>query len=367
VGTPPASSKPTIPAGARRGAPGLARAYPALVVAAVFLLAWWLSPQDRRTGAALFTTPENLLKVLRQVSEIGLLAIGETLVILSGGIDLSVGSVLGASSMVSGVLLVDHGCGAATAVAGGLATGLAFGCLNGVLVVGLRLQPFVATLATFGAARGVARLIKDNASVGLDESNAGFLALGRSFREAGAAIRGEAAGAAQGGLADFATIPAALFLGIGLVTALLLARTTWGRAIYAIGGNAEAARLAGLPVGRHRIGVYAICGLLAGLAGVVHCAQLEQANPVDGEGYELRAIAAVAIGGTLLTGGKGGVLSTLAGVFTLGILGSILGLRNVRAETQLILIAAILVVAVKLPDLLLHLAGRRRSVVEMGP
>ena len=357
--TPPASSNPTIAALPPRGAAGLARWYPALVVAIVFLLAWRLSPTGRN-GETLFTTPENLLKVLRQVSEIGLLAIGESLVILSGGIDLSVGSVLGASSMTAGVLLVDHSAGAPVAILGALATGLFFGLLNGGLVVWLRLQPFVATLATFGAARGAARLVKDNASIGLDDSQSGFLALGRSFREVAATVRGEPLAGDGRSLADFATVPAALFLGIGILAALVLARTTFGRGILAIGGNAEAARLAGLPVARHRLLVYALCGLLAGLAGAVHCAQLEQANPVDGEGYELRAIAAVAIGGTLLTGGRGGVLPTIAGVLTLGILGSILGLRNVRAETQLILIAAILVAAVKLPDLLIALAARRR-------
>ncbi|MBI3819243.1 MAG: ABC transporter permease [Planctomycetes bacterium] len=337
----------------------LERFYPALVLALVFSIAWIASPPDRKTGASIFVTPENLLKLLRQVSEIGILAIGETLVILSAGIDLSIGSVLGASSMVSAYLLVDGAYSAPVAVAGGLATGLAFGMMNGMLVVWLRIQPFVATLATFGAARGVARLIKENASIGLDESQGGFLIIGRSFRETAAWIRSEEIpNSAAKALSDFATIPAAIFLSIGLISAFVLAKTRFGRTVYAIGGNAEASRLAGLPVRRNLLLIYAICGILAGLAGVIHCAQLEQANPVDGEGYELRAIAAVAIGGTLLTGGRGGVFSTMAGVLTLGCLSSILGIRNVRAETQLILIAIILILAVKLPEWILKLAQR---------
>lgn len=338
------------------------RLYPAIVLAIVFIISWQCSPLDRKTNEAIFTTPENLLKILRQVSEIGLLAIGQTLVILAGGIDLSAGSVLGASSMAAGVLLVDYNCSAPVAIAGALATGLAFGFLNGLLVVVLRLQPFIATLATFGAARGAARMIKDNASVGLDESHSGFLMIGRSFRDVNATFRGgEVEMGAAKSLIDFATIPAVIFLGMGVLFALILAQTRFGRSIFAIGGNREAARLSGLPVARNLIFVYAISGLLAGLAGIVHCAQLEQCNPVDGEGYELRAIAAVAIGGTLLTGGKGGVFATIAGVLTLGALSSILGITNVRAEMQLILIAIILVLAVKMPEWLIKLTMLRSS------
>ncbi|MFN0206292.1 MAG: ABC transporter permease [Planctomycetota bacterium] len=338
------------------------RLYPAIVLAIVFIISWQFSPLDRKTNEAIFTTPENLLKILRQVSEIGLLAIGQTLVILAGGIDLSVGSVLGASSMAAGVLLVDYNCSAPAAAAGALATGLAFGMVNGLLVVVLRLQPFIATLATFGAARGAARIIKDNASIGLDESHSGFLMIGRSFRDANITFRGgEVDAGASTSFLDFATIPALLFLSTGVLFAFILARTRFGRSIFAIGGNREAARLAGLPVGRNLIFVYAICGLLAGLAGIVHCAQLEQSNPVDGEGYELRAIAAVAIGGTLLTGGKGGVFATIAGVLTLGAISSILGITNVRAETQLILIAMILVLAVKMPAWIQRLTEFRSS------
>lgn len=334
--------------------------YPLLVLAVVFAVCWIVSPADRKTGASIFASPENLLKLLRQVSEIGLLAIGETLVILTAGIDLSVGSVLGASSMAAGFLLVDGGHSAPVAVAGALATGLAFGLLNGAFIVMLKIQPFVATLATFGAARGFARLLKENASIGLDEAQAGFLVIGRSFREAGAWLRGEElSNTSAKSLADFATIPGALFLTIGMIVYFTLTRTSFGRSVYAIGGNIEAARLSGIAVKRNLLFVYGACGLLAALAGIVHCAQLEQSNPVDGEGYELRAIAAVAIGGTLLTGGRGGVFATICGVLTLGCLSSILGIHNVRAEMQLILIAVILILAVKLPDWILSFASKK--------
>jgi ribose transport system permease protein len=317
----------------------LRRAYPVLVLAFTFTLAWLLSPARPADGASLFTTPENLLKILRQVSEFGLLALGETVVILAAGIDLSLGSALGLSSMLTAYLLVRADAGAGVAVAGGLAAGLACGLVNGFLTVGLRLQAFIATLATAVAARGAARLLTGNASIAVDESHSGFLALGRSLGPSSS-------------LGAFVTAPSVTFLAAGAAMVWVLTRTTFGRSVYAIGGNAEAARLAGIPVGRRRVATYAIAGLLAGLAGAFHCAQLEQSSPMDGDGYELRAIAAVAIGGTLLTGGRGGAFATTCGVLTLGILSSILGLRNVPAETQLIAIAATMVVAVKFPEVL---------------
>jgi len=300
---------------------------------AVALLAVVFSPI--RGGRPVFLDVGNLTDILRQVAEKGILAAGMTPVIISGGIDLSVGSVLALAATLTGSLLMRSGLGVWAVVPIVLAVGCLWGLVNGLVVARWRLQPFIATLATMSAARGVARYISGGAAIPL-----GFGAGGapESFRILAAPI------------APFVPVPAVLFLlSVGAV-AVLMSRMRPGRYIYAIGDNEQAARLSGVNVRRHKVLVYVLCAGLAALAGIIHCAQLEQGNPNDGVGYELDAIAAVVIGGTSLSGGVGTVGGTLVGTLIIGIINNSMGLNNVDANLQLILKGAIILAAVWLQN-----------------
>jgi len=253
-----------------------------------------------------FPTPENLLNVLRQNSMLGLIALGMTFVILTGGIDLSVGSLLA----IAGVLaakFAHHGMGAALLVGVGAAALL--GLVNGVVIAKARIQPFITTLAMMIAARGLALAATGEQSVRVDRLSEGFTWLGRGF------------------LGPMPVPVVILALGFALGW-LVLNHTRFGRHVYAIGDNEEAARLMGLHVSSVTIGVYTVSGALAGLAGVMLASRLGAGQPVAGTGWELDAIAAVVVGGTLLTGGQGGASSTLVGVLLLGVLFNLFNLEG---------------------------------------
>ena len=253
-----------------------------------------------------FLTPENVLNVLRQNSMLGLVALGMTMVILTGGIDLSVGSVLALAGIVAASLSPQ---GTAVAVLGGLLAGALLGTLNGVLITRARIQPFIVTLAMMIAARGVALGLTGENSVRVDRAAQGFMWLGR--------------GRLMG-----VPVPvwlAALAFAIGWV---VLRYTRFGRYVYAAGDHQDAARLLGLKVDRVLISTYAISGVLAALAGVVLAGRLGAGQPVAGNGYELDAIAAVVVGGTLLSGGQGGVGSTVVGVLLLGVIFNLFNLEG---------------------------------------
>jgi ABC-type sugar transport system ATPase subunit/ribose/xylose/arabinose/galactoside ABC-type transport system permease subunit len=298
-------------------------------LAAVVLLAIVFSPV--RGGRPVFVDVGNLTDILRQVAEKGILAAGMTPVIISGGIDLSVGSVLALSATLTASSFMRGGYGIWITIPMVVAVGCAWGLVNGFVVARWRLQAFIATLATMSAARGVARYISGGAAVPL-----GFGAGGapESFRALAAPI------------VPFVPVPAVLFLVSVAVVAVLMSRTRTGRYIYAIGDNEQAARLSGVHVRRHKALVYVLCAGLAALAGIIHCAQLEQGNPNDGVGYELDAIAAVVIGGTSLSGGVGTVGGTLVGTLIIGIINNSMGLNNVDANLQLILKGVIILAAV---------------------
>ena len=298
-------------------------------LAAVLLLAIVTSPM--RSGRPVFLDVGNLTDILRQVAEKGILAAGMTPVIISGGIDLSVGSVLALAATLTGSLLMGGGLGVWPALALVIAAGCLCGLLNGFVVTRWRIQPFIATLATMSAARGIARYVSGGAAIPL-----GFGAGGapESFRALAAPLM------------PFVPVPAVLFLvSVGAVW-LLMARTRAGRYLYAIGDSEQTARLAGVSVGLHKTTAYVLCAAMAALAGIIHCAQLEQGNPNDGVGYELDAIAAVVIGGTSLSGGVGTVGGTLVGTLIIGIINNSMGLNNVDANLQLILKGAIILAAV---------------------
>jgi ribose transport system permease protein len=295
----------------------------------VVALAVLFSPT--RGGRLVFLNLGNLTDILRQVAEKGILAAGMTPVIISGGIDLSVGSVLALAATLSASLLMHAGAGVLATILIVLGVGAGVGLINGAVAAAWRIQPFIVTLATMSAARGVARYLSGGTAVPL------------AFGPGGAPDAFHVLGTE---IAPFVPAPAVLFLGAVGAIYLLLAWTRSGRYVYAIGDNEAAARLSGIRVAAQKTFVYVICGLLAALAGLVHCAQLEQGNPNDGVAYELDAIAAVVIGGTSLSGGVGTVGGTLVGTLIIGVINNSMGLNNIDANLQLILKGAIILGAV---------------------
>ena len=247
----------------------------------------------------------NVLSVLRYNSMFALVALGMCFVIITGGIDLSVGSTAALGSVVAALL---SPFGVLPGLLGGLAAGLAVGACNAFIITRLAILPFIATLATMLAASGCALLLAGNQSVSVSYES-GFTELG------------------QGDFLGF-PVPAWIALFAYLLGSLILNLTSFGRTVLAIGGNEDAARLMGLPANRVKALVYLASGGLAGLAGVILAAQFGAGQPIEGVGWELFAIAAVVVGGTLLTGGVGSVGSTLAGVLLLGLIFNILNFEN---------------------------------------
>ena len=247
----------------------------------------------------------NVLSVLRYNSMFALVALGMCFVIITGGIDLSVGSTAALGSVVAALL---SPYGVLPGLLGGLAAGLAVGACNAFIITRLNILPFITTLATMLAASGCALLLAGNQSVSVSYES-GFTELG------------------QGDFLGF-PIPAWIALVAYLLGSLVLNLTSFGRTVLAIGGNEDATRLMGLPAERVKALVYLASGGLAGLAGVILAAQFGAGQPIEGVGWELFAIAAVVVGGTLLTGGVGSVGSTLAGVLLLGLIFNILNFEN---------------------------------------
>ena len=268
-----------------------------------------------------FFTAANLGNVLRQNAFTAILAAGMTFVILTAGIDLSVGSVVGLSGVVCADVLA-HGHGVLAGVVAGLAVGAAIGIFNGVTITTLRVPAFIVTLATMLIARGAAYKYTDARTIsGLPAEFAGIST----------------------------SVATAVIMGAVFVVAwLLLMRTPYGRHVYATGGNREAAWLSGVRVGVVEFSVYAISGLTAGLAGILVASRLNAGYPRAGEFYELDAIAAVVVGGTSLFGGRGSLWGTLAGAFFIGILNNGLNLFRVSSYDQLIVKGAVLLIAASL-------------------
>lgn len=271
-----------------------------------------------------FLTPENLLNVLRQNSMLGLVALGMTFVILTSGIDLSVGALLAVAGVIA-ANLADYGL--VTALLGGVTATVGLGLINGLVIAKARIQPFIVTLAMMIAARGLALAVTGEESVRV-AANENFSWLGR-------------------GTIGFIPVPIIILIFAFTVGWLVLNQTRFGRNVFAVGDNDEAARLMGLNVNRVTIAVYAISGGLAGLGGVILASRLGTGQPVAGAGWELDAIAAVVIGGTLLTGGKGSVFSTLIGVLLLGVIFNLFNLEGtISPWWQLVLRGVILLFVV---------------------
>ena len=366
-----------------------------------------LSPVNNK-GVNIFLSPGNQADVLRQVSNNGIIAVGMTLVILTGGIDLSVGSMMALGSVICAMLLTQQGWTnaslfsipilavvcviiclylipliamnvpgaahrtaekpatkivaagafagiilAAVAVAWTMgqlepkfgvpgvlvtvpAVGLALGALNGVIIAKGRLQPFIVTLAMMVAILGLARLLAGQ------DAAVYPVYTGSNATEDFDVLRAL--------VFDVVPVPGIFFLFAVFLFGFVLKVSTFGRYVYALGGNEQAARLAGIRVDRVKISVYAISGMLAALAGVLYTAQYRQGKPDAGTGAELDAIAAVVIGGTNLMGGRGSMTGTLVGVLIFGFLGNILLLKNIDSNTQLVLKGLIILGAVLLQE-----------------
>ncbi len=277
-----------------------------------------------------FLTPENLLNVLRQNSMLGIIALGMTFVILTGGIDLSVGSLLAVAGVIAAFLAPQ---GLAVALMAAVAATTVLGLVNGVIIAKARIQPFIVTLGMMIAARGLALAVTDEKNVRIPADAGDFSWLG------------------QGEILGFLPVPILVMIIAYAVGWLVLNYTRFGRHVFAVGDNDEAARLMGLNINRVTILVYTISGLLAGLAGVILASRLNTGSPVEGVGRELDAIASVVVGGTLLTGGKGNLISTLYGVLLLGVIFNIFNLEGqISPWWQLVLRGGILLAVVVLQN-----------------
>ena len=301
-----------------------------------------------RHGHILFLAPDNVANIVRAVSETGIIAVGMTFVIITAGIDLSVGATLSLSSVLTATMMVSVGWGLLPTLLAVLAVGAAFGAMQGLIATRFRLEPFIVTLAGLQVARGIALIVSDNKYINISYGDGPGLAppifsiLGdRLFNN---------------------TVPVAtlVFIVFAVIGTVVLNTTRYGRYVFAVGGNERAARLSGVPVTAIKVSVYAITGLASAAAGIVHAGQFNFGSANDGTGYELMAIAAVVIGGTSLFGGAGSMVGTVAGSVMLGALANILQLNNINAALQLLATGAIIVFAAVLQSLVRRREGVSR-------
>ena len=291
-----------------------------------------------------FAAPDNLFNVARQYSELTVVSVGLTMVIITGGIDISVGSVVGLSSILVGVVAGRMGLNIWLACAAGLLAGLTCGAINGLVITKLKVQPIVTTLAMLSAARGLAFVLSEARSLsGFPDS---FVALGQT-----------AIGPIPGlGYVPLAVAAAFLLVVFGII---LLRGTAFGRGIYAVGSSEEAARLSGINVFWVKMFAYWFTGLLGGLGGVMMAARLASSIPDAGTGFEFEAITAVVMGGSSLKGGEGNIVGTIIGVAIMGILRNGLNLIGVPNTWQVLFLGVMLILAVLADNLRSALRSKR--------
>ncbi len=275
-------------------------------------------------AAPVFLSPRNIRNVLQQVSTLGILSMGVTVLMISGGIDLSVGSAMSTVAVIAGTML-KAGFPVEIAIIAGLVLGCAIGCLNGMLAAFTKAHPFILTLGTMTILQGVAIIITQGYPIN---------DLGAKFAYVGGAMIGPV---------PFIVI---LFFLVMIVCGLLLRYLRVGRIAYAIGGNEYTTFLAGIPVKRYKILFYVICGFFAGMAGLVLASRISSAMPSLGTGFEMNSIGAAVIGGIPLTGGRGNVWGTLTGVLLLGIINNGLNLLHVDASWQYVVTGLVIIIAV---------------------
>jgi ribose transport system permease protein len=272
-----------------------------------------------------FFTVSNLLEITLQSAVFAIIAAGETFVIFSGGIDLSVGSVFAMAAIIGGLFFKATGS-VLVAVVTSLATGVAAGLLCGLFISWLRVPPFVATLGMMGIARGLALIAVNGIPI---------YGLTRAYLWIG-----------QGRVGKIIPVPTILMVVVFILSYLVLRYTRFGRFAYAIGSNAESARLSGVNVAGVILGIYAVSGMLSALAGVIESARLATVQPAGGDGYELLAIGAVVIGGTSLFGGEGHILGTLIGALIVTTIRNGLNILGVYAFWQYVVNGLIIILAV---------------------
>lgn len=277
-------------------------------------------------GSPVFLSLRNALNVIDQVTVIGILSIGMTAVIVIGGIDLSVGAVLALCTMTMGWIYRDYHLPFGLCIVLGLMAASAAGLVNGLLCTWARLPSFIATLTMMSVARGIASITTNGEQVVGFPNWFTALATVRHF--------------------GVLSVTVAIFLVLAVISFLFLRFRAAGRSLYAIGGSGEVARLAGIPVQALTVSVYVAAGLLSGIAGVMLAARLDSAQPSDGLGYELDAIAAVVVGGASLNGGTGGIGGTVIGVLIIGVLHNGLNLVGISPFIQQIVVGAVIAVAV---------------------
>lgn len=295
-----------------------------------------------------FLTTDNLLNILRQYSVPAILAVGQTLVIVSAGIDLSVAATAALSGSMMGVAYAHWGWPEWLALLLGLATGFAVGAFNGLVITRLRVPDFIATLGTLTAVRGIALLVTDGLPVP-DYSRA----------VEGRTIPGSISYIGERSLWEVPLI-AIVAAACAVVGWFILKRTTLGRAAYAIGGNREAARVSGIKVERSKLWIYVIAGLMAAVAGFMLTGRQASANALMGEGMELQSIAAVVVGGTNLFGGEGTIGGTLIGVLIIGVLANGLNILGVADFWQRVVNGSIIVAVVAIDQWRRRAARRER-------
>jgi ribose/xylose/arabinose/galactoside ABC-type transport system permease subunit len=336
----PASANGLVRAGARAAAAAGGRGG-AVIILAGLLVGFSIASSD-------FLTVDNLLNILRQYSVPMILAVGQTLVIVSRGIDLSVAAVAALSGSLMGVAFAHWGWPEPLALALGLAAGFGVGAFNGFVITRWNVPDFIATLGTFTAVRGVALLITDGQPV----PEFSQTVEGRRVPESVTTLGSD-------GIGKFPLI-ALVALACVLIGALILARTRLGRAAYAIGGNPEAARVSGIRVERSKVWIYVISGLLAAIAGFMLTGRQGSANALMGDGMELQSIAAVVIGGTNLFGGEGSVSGTVIGMLVIGVLSNGLAIVGVAEFWQRV-VNGLIIVAVVALDQWRRRAARREA------
>lgn len=296
-------------------------------------------------GSPAFLSVGNGLTILLQTSVIGLLGIGMTLVIITGGIDLSVGSVLALAGTAAGIA-VKAGIPVPVAMVTGIGVGALCGAVNGFIITKMRITPFVATLGMMLIARGVALQLTGAAPISQLGEAFGRLGNGSLFRVLGTGANGLPKVIFPG-----IPYPAILLAAVAIGVAYMLRHRAVGRHIYATGSNEEAARLSGVEVDRTKIAAYTMSGALAGLSGIVLMSRLITAQPNEGVMYELDAIAAAVIGGASLMGGVGGISGTMIGAFIIGVLRNGLNMAGVSAFIQQIIIGFVVIMAVYVDQL----------------
>ena len=305
----------------RRFQPGLAAPLVGIILLAI------LTSPTAGDGSRIFLQAGNLTDILRQISLIGIISLAMTFVILTGGIDLSVGSILAlATSLVAMWLVRGYTQHVWMAIAVAVAASAAAGALSGAVIAWTRIQPFIVTLAAMIGIRGLAKWLTSNQNIDIGFGRDLAAEFAAMFREKAIVIGSYAIGAA--------------------VFWVVLARTVFGRHVRAIGDNEKAAEYAGLPIRATKIWVYTLSGLLSGFAGVLYAAENHQGNPNAGIAYELDAIAAVVIGGTRLSGGTGSIAGTIVGTLIMGVLTNMLRLNNVDSNVEMMIKAVIIVLAV---------------------